>query len=362
MSVKVKETVCKALYDDLKTVVEKDYFCKNTRKSFLITGGSGFIAYYMVLALLCLNDEKNCGNHITILVRNEEKAKKKYGALLERDDFGLLVQDVCKPMHDIDMVFDYIIHAASAASAQQFDADPIGVFNSNVIGTEHLIDFIRRSPCKSMVYVSSFTVYGNGTGELKEIPETYCGADDWSTNRSCYSLGKRSAEFLCMAAYRKYQCPIRIVRPGFVYGASTPDDSRVYAQIIRNVAENQPITLQSAGLLFRSMVYVTDVVRGVFHVLFCGKDGEAYNVANEFASIRGFAERAVAAANSKDVRLEFVNQEDAEKEVPTIPGGAMSIKKLCESGWKPEVPLELGIGMAAQIYANAYLTKDAGDV
>ena len=359
MSVKVKETICQALYDELKKVVEKDYFCKNTRKKFLITGGSGFIAYYMVLALLCLNDEKSCGNHITILVRNEDKAKKKYGALLDRNDFDLLVQDVCKPLYDIGTMYDYIVHAASAASAQQFDADPIGVFNSNVVGTEHLIDFIRRCPCESMVYVSSFTVYGNGTEELKEIPETYCGSDDWCTNRSCYSLGKRSAEFLCMAAYRKYQCPIRIVRPGFVYGASTPADRRVYAEIIRKVAENQPITLQSAGFLFRSMVYVTDVVRGIFHVLFCGKDGEAYNVANEFASIRDFAERAVTAAKSKDVRLEFVNKEDAEKTVLTIPGGRMSIRKICETGWKPEVPLELGIEMAAQIYTNTYLTSDA---
>lgn len=357
MSVKVRETVCPELYQDILQITQQDYLIGAVNQSFLITGGSGFIAYYMVLALLCLNDEHSNHNCVTILVRSEEKARKKYGALLDRRDLELLVRDVCEPFDDMTASFDYIIHAASAASAQQFDSDPIGVFNSNVVGTEQLIRFIRRTPCKSMVYISSFTVYGGGTETLQEIPETYSGPDDWRSNRSCYSLGKRSAEFLCMAGYRKYQSPIRIVRPGFVYGASSPEDNRVYAEIIRNVAEGRPIQLQSAGLLFRSMVYVTDVVRGIFHVLFCGQDGEAYNVANEFASIRGFAECAVVAANAEPVQIRFANPEDAGKAVVKIPGGAMSIRKLMDTGWKPAVPLECGIGMSAKIYADMYLGR-----
>lgn len=354
MSLEVRNVICSELYADLKNITDKQYFLESKKQSFLITGGSGFIAYYIVMALLCRNDESHCDYQITILVRSEERARKKYGELLDREDFHVLVQDVCQPFEKMEQSYDYIIHAASAADAQHFEEDPIGVFNSNVIGTEHLIDFIRQKPCKSMVYLSSFTVYGNGTDTMEEVTEEYRGADDWMTNRSCYAFGKRSAEFLCAAAQRKYGVPIRIVRPGFVYGGSTPMDNRVYAEIIRNVAENKPIVLQSPGLFFRSMIYVTDVVRGVFQVLFCGADGEAYNIANEFVSIRDFAKAAVQAADTETVVLQYLNAGDENVMPEKKPQGAMSAQKLIDCGWKPAISLEQGIQMASRIYRYTF--------
>ena len=357
MSVSVKHMVCDALYTDLKAMISENTFPGITKQSFLITGGNGFIASYLVYALLCLNDEEKRDNHITILVRSEEKARQKYGALLNRADIDLIVQDVCDPIDASAYDFDYIIHAASSANAQHFDADPIGVFNSNVVGTERMIDYLRCGKTKSMVYISSFTVYGNTANSGESISEDYRGIDDWSDNRSCYSLGKRASEFLCMAAQRKYQCPIRIVRPGFVYGASTPDDMRVYAEIIRKVAEHNPITLRSAGLVFRSMIYVTDVVRGIFCTLFSGTDGEAYNIANEFVSIRAFAEAAATAAASDKVQLHFSDPQDEKAVVKDRPNGAMATEKLRACGWTPAVSLTNGIAMAAKIYRTSYLAE-----
>lgn len=353
---KVKDIVCGSLYEDLVCAAQIPMLKKEKKRTFLITGGNGFIMYYLVLTLLCLNDEYHNGNIITLMVRNEKKAIKKYGGLMQRDDLRLLVQDVCTPV-GTDEGFDYIIHAASAASAQQFDEDPIGVFNANVQGTENLISLVRERGCRSMVYVSSFTVYGNGTQDTDSIDESFRSTEDWNSNRAAYSLGKRSAEFLCGAAWRKYGCPIRIVRPGFVYGGSAPDDNRVYSEIIRNVAEGKPITLQSAGYIFRSVVYVTDVVRGILFCLFNGENGEAYNIANEFVSIRKFAETAAQNAVSSNVVLKFKNEEDRMTTSVANPGGAMVIQKMMARGWKPEVSLAKGIAMSAEIYAYHYLRK-----
>ena len=351
---KTKETVCKSLYEDLLNIAKIPNLTEQKHKSFLITGGNGFIVSYLVLALLCLNDEYHNDNTITILVRSKEKAVQKYGALVDRNDLKIMVQDVCTSIAS-DHGFDYIVHAASAASAKMFDDDPIGVFNSNVLGTENLISFIREKPCKSMVYISSFTVYGNETEKVESLDESFRGAEDWNSNRAAYSYGKRSAEFLCTAAWRKYNCPIRIVRPGFVYGTSTPDDSRVYSEIIRNVAEEHPIVLKSAGYVFRSMVYVTDVVRGIISCLLNGDDGEAYNIANEFVSIRQFAAIAAEKAQSNKVMLTFENEADKLASSPQKTGGAMAVNKLMKCGWKPEVSLDKGIVMAAEIYAEQYL-------
>ena len=354
---RVKDVVCRSLYEDLLCMAQSPLLKKEKERSFLITGGNGFIMYYLVLALLCLNDEYHNGNIITLMVRNKEKTLTKYGALMQRDDLRLMVQDVCTPVC-ANEGFDYIIHAASAANAQQFDEDPIGVFNTNVQGTENLISLVRERGCRSMVYISSFTVYGNGTQDADSIDESFRGTEDWNSNRAAYSFGKRSAEFLCGTAWRKYSCPIRIVRPGFVYGGSAPDDNRVYSEIIRNVAEGTPITLQSAGYVFRSVVYVTDVVRGILFCLLNGENGEAYNIANEFVSIREFAETAAKNAASSDVILKFKNREDETASSIKKPGGAMAIQKMLACGWKPEVSLARGIAMSAEIYAYHYLRRN----
>ena len=354
MSVFVKDMVSPELFRDLITIADMDCFRNVWNQRFLVTGGNGFIAYHMVLTLMLLNDEKQRGNTVTILVRSREGAERRYGALMEREDLKIMVQDVCEMIPEETESFDYIIHAAGAADAKHFEDDPIGVFNTNVIGTERLIDFMRRRSCKSMVYVSSFTIYGKGTEMLPEVTEDYRGGDDWNTNAAFYAMGKRSAEFLCMAAFRKYGCPIRIIRPGFVYGASSPSDHRVYSEIIQNAAARQPIELRSPGLLFRSMVYVTDVVRGTFQVLLCGQDGEAYNVANEFISIRDFAEAAARAEDGPELPLRYVNPNDAAVVPDKIPGGAISIQKLRNCGCTPMVSLRTGIYYAIQSFRHSY--------
>ena len=121
-----------------------------------------------------------------------------------------------------------------------------------------------------------------------------------------------------------------------------------------NAAAEQPIELRSPGMLFRSMIYVTDVVRGVFQILFCGQDGEAYNAANEFVSIRGFAEAAVAAINIPSVTLRFANPEDANVVHEGIPGGAISSDKLRGIGWEPMIPLKTGIYNGIQVFRSSY--------
>lgn len=352
----LKDCISNKLYSEIvrattNSVLQTQEECSN--KTFLVIGANGFIAYYLVLTILNANDALNRKNHVVLLVRNEEKARKRYGRLLDRDDISLLIQDICMPLPDMNKA-DYVIHAASAADAQHFDADPIGVFNSNVLGTENVIQFVDRVACESAVFISSFAVYGQGTDQLKSIDESFCGAESWNNDRASYSYGKRSAEFLCMAAARKNGTPIKIVRPGFVYGASSKSDTRVYSEIIRCVAEDRPITLQSAGLLYRSMIYVTDLVRAIFAVLLKGKNGEPYNVAHEHISIRQFAEVASMVAD-KDIIVKYANEKDATANIPAEIFGAMATEKIqTECDWTPKVNILDGVSSAAAIFGEIY--------
>lgn len=350
----VKDVVCPELSRDLDNIAAQSYFQETHGKSFLITGGTGFIAYYLVLALLAANDAAHADNTVTILVRSEEKARRKYGALLQRKDLNLLVQDVCRPLNaPEDFHGDYIVHAASSADAKHFENDPIGVFNANVIGTENVMEFAIQSACTSVVYISSFTVYGQGTDKIPLVTEDYNGPESWNMNRSCYPYGKRSAEFICMAYCRKKSVPVKIIRPGFVYGASSLDDPRVYAEIIRDVACHKDIVLKSGGLVYRSMCYVTDLVRAILCTLFYGVDGEAYNVASEHISIRQFAQFATQASSDYPIKLLFEQEKDRNVVLPRDIYGAMSSEKIkSQCFWTPVVAVKEGIAMSARILAD----------
>ncbi|MFR5131924.1 MAG: 2-C-methyl-D-erythritol 4-phosphate cytidylyltransferase [Terrisporobacter sp.] len=68
-------------------------------KTILITGAGGFIGYYLTASLLLRNDLHNQNIKVLGMVRNEENAKLKYGSLLNRNDFELVVQDVCNKFY-----------------------------------------------------------------------------------------------------------------------------------------------------------------------------------------------------------------------------------------------------------------------
>ena len=64
----------------------------------LITGASGMLATYMTYYLMYLNEKDNANIHVLALVRNEEKAWKKFADFRNEEQFDLLVQDVCEPI------------------------------------------------------------------------------------------------------------------------------------------------------------------------------------------------------------------------------------------------------------------------
>ena len=135
----IKELVSELVYADVESVTDRDLPWEElNKKTVLVTGANGFISYYVVLALLMRNDRYQAGTKVIGLVRPRENAEKKYGEILDREDISLQVQDVCE-LTDCGRV-DYIIHAASQASAWHFEHDPVGTINANLIGTQKVLE------------------------------------------------------------------------------------------------------------------------------------------------------------------------------------------------------------------------------
>ena len=128
------------VYEDIKTISDSNvnWPCLENKTVF-VTGGNGFIAFYLICAMMIRNDLYNSNINIIALVRNKENAKKKYGALLKRNDIQLIVQDVCQPIKCSRA--DFIIHAASQASAYYFEHDPKGTIDASFMGAREI--FVR---------------------------------------------------------------------------------------------------------------------------------------------------------------------------------------------------------------------------
>ena len=140
MDYNVQSNIKKTVFSDIKEITNTNVdWNRFNGKTVLITGAGGFIGYYLVLTFLARNDFYNNNIKLLAFVRNRERAEKKFGVLLERDDIELVVADVTNKI-ECERA-DFIIHAASQASNIQFETDPVGTINANLSGTSNILDF-----------------------------------------------------------------------------------------------------------------------------------------------------------------------------------------------------------------------------
>lgn len=356
MNKTIKELVSNLVYEDVFSVTERALpWEKLDNKRILITGANGFISYYIVLACLIRNDLYGSGIRICGLVRSRENAQKKYGEILERDDIELLVQDVCAEIEPGKV--DYVIHAASQASAWHFENDPVGTINANLMGTERVLELAKKYQAEVLM-ISSLKIYGSFKDHPKAvICEEDSGYLDQTSYKNCYAIGKLAAETLCASYSKQYGVPVKIVRPSYIFGPTTMHDDRVWAQFIVNVIRDEDIVLKSNGAPYRSFCYVTDTVAAIFTVLLKGENMQPYNISSEKGNItiRNLARTAVEAFPEKNLKLSFVNKEDEQE--PDITNSVCEIldsKKLQSLGWEAQVELKEGIRRAALIMMDNY--------
>ena len=149
--------------EDLKKILNIDLPFENFKnKNILVTGANGLIASCLVDALVYLRENKSISFNIYILCRNKVKAENRFKSFLNKDFFKIIIQDVTED-YNMNIKFDYIIHAASNAHPIAFSKDPVGVINANVLGTLKLLEYARKYGNEKFLFVSSSEVYGENS-------------------------------------------------------------------------------------------------------------------------------------------------------------------------------------------------------
>ena len=321
---------------DTKEIVASEFinweYFKNS--TILVTGATGLIGYQIVAAILLANEELDTNINVIALVRNKEKADKKFQDI-KNSKLKFVIQDITSPIKISDKI-DFIIHTANGTSSQSFVEQPVETINSIVLGTKNILEYAKTVNVKSLVYLSSMEVYGT-TDKEEPLNEKDYGYIDLQSVRNSYPEGKRLAENMCYCYSKEYGVSVKVARLCQIIGSGvSADDNRVFAQFARSIVKKEDIILHTTGESVRDYCYITDAISGIFVLLEKGVAGEIYNLANPETncSIRRMAQLLCEKYTDSKIKIELNDKF-------YLPHFRVSLdtSKITELGWNAKIGL-----------------------
>jgi UDP-glucuronate decarboxylase len=272
-------------------------------KNLLITGGGGFLGYYLVQAALHWNSLKGDAQSIKVTVYDNyiRGVPQWLTALKGNKNLTLVKQDMIEPLPPKMGDFQFIIHAAGIASPIYYRRHPIKTMDANINGLRNLLDYSvsqkeKGKPVEGFLFYSSSEIYGDPPADMIPTPEDYRGNVSCTGPRACYDESKRFGETLCVNFAQQYDLPVKVARPFNNYGPGLKiTDRRVLPDFARDIFNGRDIVMYSDGSPTRTFCYSADAIVGYYKVLVKGHQGEAYNIGIERPeiSIAQLAEKTV---------------------------------------------------------------------
>jgi len=280
----------------LREFLEKDldYICANLQSEFgrlsgkrlLITGGAGFLGYYLALSVLHYNRRAAAADTINLTIWDNfmrgmprwlDEVRGTAHISVEKRD---LTMPLPAPMGD----YQWIIHAAGIGSPTYYRKYPLQTIDSNITGLRNLLEYCvqqrdARHPVEGLMFYSSSEIYGDPAPEWIPTPERYRGNVSCTGPRACYDESKRFGETLCVVYSQQHGIPVKIARPFNNYGPGLKiTDRRVIPDFVRDVFSGRDIVMYSDGKPTRTFCYSADSIVGYYKVLVNGQGGEPYNI------------------------------------------------------------------------------------
>jgi dTDP-glucose 4,6-dehydratase len=275
--------------DDFARIAEQGSasFKKLKNTHIFLTGGTGFIGTWLLEAIRFTNENRATNIKITVLTRNPQAFQSKHPHLFSYPLFHFISGDVLNLPNASSIAADsysHLIHAATDASAELNEVNPLQMFDTVVLGTRQILDFAVRAKIPKVLVLSSGAVYGQQPVGVEFIAEDSLSAPDCLNAKNTYAEGKRASEMLCAIYTKQFGLDIGVARIFALLGPLLNLGIHFAAgNFIRDAMVGKKITVSGDGRPVRSYLYPSDLIVWLLAILTHGKAGVAYNVGSEDA-------------------------------------------------------------------------------
>lgn len=277
----------------------------------LVTGGAGFIGSHLSETLLKKKWEvyviDNLSTGSVKNIKHLEQGTKLFHFYIDSVTNEKIMKQLIKK---VDIVF----HLAAAVGVKYILDNPLDSIETNVRGTEIVLEMANAFGKKKVFLASTSEVYGknrDGTASFKETDDRLLGTTTkW---RWSYSCTKALDEFLSLAYYREKRSPVII---GRFFNTCGPRQTGRYGMVIPRFIKqsllNKPITVYGDGKQTRCFLYIDDAIRAIMDLVKEERAiGEIFNIGSpESISILDLAKKIKKLTKSK-ARIEFIPYEKA---------------------------------------------------
>jgi dTDP-glucose 4,6-dehydratase len=237
----------------------------------LVTGGSGFIGSNLVRLLLA---ERPSWRVVNLDKLTYAGNPENLADLAEHPRYRFVRADICNGELIADLFrterIDGVMHLAAESHVDRSILAPSVFIETNVRGTQVLLEAAREFGVKRFLHVSTDEVYGSlgPTGLFTE--ETPLAPS------SPYSASKAASDLLALAYAHTFGVPVVVTRCSNNYGAFQFPE-KLIPLMIANAVRDLPLPVYGDGMNVRDWIHVEDHCRGLLAAFEAGAAGEVYN-------------------------------------------------------------------------------------
>jgi dTDP-glucose 4,6-dehydratase len=236
----------------------------------LVTGGAGFIGSNFIHYALQEHPEWKITNLDKLTYAGNLENLKD---LEKEPNYNFIKGDIA----DRDLVdeilsqgYDALINFAAESHVDRSILDCTPFLETNVRGTQILLEGAKKYQLPRFLQVSTDEVYGSvSTGHSTE--------QSLLSPTSPYAASKASADFLCLSYWKTHGLPVVITRCSNNLGPFQFPE-KLIPLVVTNALEDKPVPVYGDGLNTRDWIFVLDHCRGIDAVLQKGRLGEVYNI------------------------------------------------------------------------------------
>jgi dTDP-glucose 4,6-dehydratase len=305
----------------------------------LVTGGAGFIGSNFICHVLKEHPDWQITNLDKLTYAGNLENLKD---IQDQPSYRFVKGDIAdRKLVDklLDKRFDVIVNFAAESHVDRSILDASPFIETNVKGTQVLLEGAKKHGIHRFIQVSTDEVYGSvDSGRFTE--------ESTLSPSSPYSASKAAADLLCLAYFKTHHLSAIVIRCTNNFGPYQFPE-KLIPLAITNALENKPVPVYGDGLNIRDWIFVSDHCRALDVVIQKGQPGEIYNIGggNEKTNLE-LIRKLLELLNKPQSLIQFVTDRPAHDR-----RYALDCSKITtELGWKPSHSFEKALSATVDWY------------